>query len=129
MKKRLRILFLFIVVIGISMTMLFCTRKGSVQISNQSSQEVLGGTLEVCRQKFAIEHLKPNEVQVINFKVKTDSCYDIVVHFKSGTIRGSLGYVTNGMDFNDVLVVSSNAISLEAKNSSKTEERQKGSGL
>lgn len=112
MKKRLWIFFILIVVVSVSIATMFGARKGSVQISNQSDQEFLGGKLEVCGQKFAVDPLKPNEVQIIHFKVKSDSHYDIAVQFKSRTLKKSLGYVTNGMDFDDVLIVSDADISL-----------------
>jgi hypothetical protein len=113
MKKFIWIFFIFIVVVSFLITTMFGARKGSVQISNQSDQVFLGGTLEVCGQKFTIDPLKPNGVQIIYFKVKSDSHYDIAVQFKAGTLKKSLGYVTNGMNFDDELIVSDTDISLE----------------
>ena len=119
MKRRIWILLLLAVVIFASIAMMFGSRKGTVTIVNQSDEMVLSGTLEVCKQKFTVQPLKPSDTQVIYYKVKSDSHYGIVVNLKSGTLRKQLGYVTNGRDFDDTLVVNNDGISLASNKSNK----------
>lgn len=47
--------------------------------------------------------------------MKTDSHYKITVKFKSGEkLEKEIGYITNGFDFKDTLIVKNDEISLES---------------
>ncbi len=52
----------------------------------------------------------------INFKITTDSHYSVSIKLASGrSINEDLGYVTHGMDFDDVLRIRENNIALDRK--------------
>jgi hypothetical protein len=112
MKNTIWILSLVTIFISLLIFANFHTSKGVVIISNQSGEEVLGGNLEVCGQFFLIDPIKNGNFQTIKFKVKSDSSYNITIHLKSSTIKESLGYVTNGIDFEDTIIVNESGISL-----------------
>jgi len=91
----------------------FFNKKGEVRIVNQSSQRVVAGEVEVCNQQFKIEDIRPGESQLILYEVKSDSHYKISVEFESGKkLTRELGYVTNGLDFKDTLLITDSDISL-----------------
>ena len=114
MRKTFLFLLAFIALaIGLSAAVLFFrTNHGQVTI-NTTNEPLAGGTLKVCGQQFMIQKLMHNEEQVINFKIKTDSHYEIVLRFASGrTISKNIGYVTNGFDPVDRLLIKENDVEI-----------------
>lgn len=90
--------------------------RSQVVIVNASSQQIVSGEIEICNQHYRILKINPNEKEYITFNSKYDSHYIISIKFKTGKIlMKELGYVTNGMDTNDILVVKDNDITIEVK--------------
>jgi hypothetical protein len=90
------------------------SNDGEVQIINLASETVRNGELEVCNQRFKLGAIERGKSRTINYKIKSDSHYKLVVEFKSGRkFEKELGYVTNGRDFKDVLTLSDDDVSLK----------------
>jgi len=91
----------------------FFSNKGEVHISNEATERVVKGEVEICDQQYKFEGIKPRESKVIHYKVKSDSHYKITVEFESGKkMVKEVGYVTNGMDFKDALIIKDSDITL-----------------
>lgn len=95
---------------------LFVTsHAGEVMVENRTSESIDRATIEVCGQALELSQIAPGEKKTASYKVVTDSHYDVSVTFNSGRkIDASVGYVTNGMDFRDTLIVTDDAIAYEA---------------
>ena len=93
---------------------LFSNNKGEILIENKGTELVVHGEVDICGQKFAFEKIKPGDTRQFSYKVKSDSHYKILVEFESGKkLTKDLGYVTNGLDFKDALIVTEDDILLE----------------
>lgn len=92
-----------------------CTRESNVTLQNNSNSEISKAIIEVCNQKFVVSNLKSGNSQNFVFVAKFDSHYSVKVDFANGRqLNKELGYVTNGMTFNDLLVVDHNDIVLKS---------------
>lgn len=90
------------------------SNDGEVQIINSASEPVRSGELEVCNQRFKLGAIERGKSRTINYKVRSDSHYKLMVEFNSGrTLVKELGYVTNGRDFKDILTISDDNVSLK----------------
>jgi hypothetical protein len=96
---------------------IFSSHKGEVLIVNQATETVLKGEIEVCKQRFDFQNIKPKERKQILYDVRSDSHYKIEIQFESGKkLTKELGYVTSGLDFKDMLIVTEDDILLETVN-------------
>lgn len=87
--------------------------KGEVHVLNKTTELVSKGQLEICGQHFEFGAVKPGESKLILFKVRSDSHYSIRVEFESKRMLSKdVGYVTNGCDFKDTLIVGDHDIIL-----------------
>lgn len=99
----------------------FSYTKGKVVIANQSSEQIEGGEIEVCKQHLVLSHIDPNDKKELPFRISGDSHYTITLKLKSGkTLKKELGYVTGGMESNDTLIVNDNEIVLLPLDSEKS---------
>lgn len=90
------------------------SNDGEVQIINSASESVRNGELEVCEQKFKLGAIERGKSKTINYKVRSDSHYKLMVEFISGRkLAKELGYVTNGRDFKDLLTLTDDDVSLK----------------
>jgi hypothetical protein len=88
--------------------------KGSILILNRASEPISRGIVSVCGQTIEWRDIAPAKSAGGSYKVKSDSYYDISIEFQSGRkLRKELGYVTNGFDFHDTIVVTDTDIILE----------------
>jgi hypothetical protein len=79
---------------------------GKVRIVNGAGERVAYGKLEICAQQIMFENLEPGEDRLFEYKITGDSHYVINVKFQSGAMLDrQLGYVTNGFDSDDVLII------------------------
>jgi hypothetical protein len=94
---------------------LFLTSNaGEVSVENRASEAIDRVTVAVSGQALELPHIATGETKTERYNVVTDSHYDVSVTFRSGrTIDGSVGYVTSGMDFQDKLIVTNDAILYE----------------
>lgn len=109
-------IFFSILLSTLVMTEIFSASEGVVTIVNNSMENISGVTLEICKQKFSLNDLKPgSRSQKMHFKITRDSSYKIHVTFTSGASlsKENIGYVTHGFDENDTLTIKNEDISLE----------------
>ena len=93
---------------------LFSNNTGEIVIINKATEYVLEGEIEVCNQQLKFKDIKQGGSVGLHYKIKSDSHYKIMVKFKSGnTLIKNLGYVTNGDDFKDTLILKDNDIELQ----------------
>ena len=112
--KQFRIIFVTILVLG--GCNFLAPNKGAVQIINKSSEKIISGQISICQQQFFLSEISPNESKIFAYKVRSDSHYAVSVKFKSGrTLNKEIGYVTNGMNVEDDLIVSDSDIVLKNK--------------
>ncbi len=87
---------------------------GEVVIVNAATEPIKNGELEVCGQKFLFGELRQGKSRAIQYKVKSDSHFELRVEFFSGKqFSKGLGYVTSGRDFKHVLTVKDDEASIE----------------
>ena len=90
--------------------------NGEVVIINSASELVRNGALEVCDQRFKFGTIEQGKSKTINYKVRSDSHYKLIVEFNSGRkLTKELGYVTNGRDFKDILTLTNDDVSLSTQ--------------
>jgi hypothetical protein len=78
---------------------------GQFILVNDSSEIITLARIEVCKQFIEVRDLKPHGKFNAEFKVTSDSHYDIAVYFASGkNLTKQIGYVTRGFDFKHTLV-------------------------
>lgn len=79
---------------------------GTLTIRNGSDLLIQTATVKVSGSSLELENIHPSETRIGTFKIRSDSHYDISVKFAAGkSLNGSCGYVTNGVDSSDHLVV------------------------
>jgi hypothetical protein len=104
----------FLLVAAVTFTALFIALTGSngrVRVVNGTIERIISGELEICRQHFVLENLEPGHAAMFQYIVRGDSHYTINITFESGaTLDAELGYVTDGMDFEDELIVKNSSI-------------------
>lgn len=87
---------------------------GEVVIVNLATEPVKSGHVQVCGQKFQLGELEQGKTKAIQYKVRSDSHFELVVEFAPGNILSKeLGYVTSGRDFKHILTVKDDAASIE----------------
>lgn len=67
----------------------------------------------MCGQKFPFGEIEQGRTKAIRYKVRSDSQYKLEVEFQSGKkLEKELGEVRNGLDFEDLLTLSDQDVSL-----------------
>jgi len=86
-------------------------QTGEVWILNKGDKEILRGEIEICGQLIYFDSLKSSTYKSFIFHVNSDSHYKIILDFSSGKrLARELGYVTNGLNFRDTLIVTNGDI-------------------
>ena len=86
---------------------------GQVLILNAATEPIKNGQLEVCGQKFLFGEIGQGKTKAIQYKVRSDSQYKLVVEFNSGRkLEQELGSVISGRDFEDILTLNDREVSL-----------------
>jgi len=86
--------------------------RGEVSIVNEASQAIRGGQLEICNQRFTFGPIEPKQTKTIQYRVKSDSHYNVGIEFASGKkLTREVGYVTSGANFHDTLTVKDDDVS------------------
>jgi hypothetical protein len=87
---------------------------GEVLIINSATEPIKNGQVEVCGQKFQFGELGQGKTKAIQYKVRSDSHFTLMVEFISGKkFSKKLGYVTSGRDFKHVLTLKDDEASIE----------------
>ena len=105
----------------------FSNNKGELLIKNASTQAIVNGNVEICGQHFKLERIDIGKTKLIKFDIKSDSHYALTVELEGGKqLSKNLGYVTNGIDSKDTIIVKSDDIVLEEEKDN-TEKSKKSS--
>jgi len=100
------------VVVALGLKFLYSINYGMFTVFNDSHEE-LSGVVTVCRQDFDIPNLAPGDRYKARYKIAGDSSYVVRIRFKSGKeLWKDVGYVTNGMEFNDELHVTDKDVAI-----------------
>ena len=87
---------------------------GEVLIVNLATEPVKNGTLEVCDQNFKFGEIELGKSKTIQYKVRSDSHFKLVVEFNSGRkLAKEVGYVTSGRDFKHILTLNDHDVSVK----------------
>ena len=87
--------------------------KGSFSIINKTNEAIVGGSVVICQQRIVLPEVPPGSVVTGAYKVTSDSHYNIEVEFASGKkLHKEVGYVTNGMDFQDAIAITESDIEI-----------------
>jgi len=85
--------------------------KGNFFLINKTRNTISRGQIIVCKQTIELKDIKPNHSASGSFKVKADSHYNIRIEFDNGKhLETEAGYVTNGLDFHHVFIVTETGI-------------------
>lgn len=88
---------------------------GTVQIQNGAGDRIEVVTVRVSGNSIEFRNLQPSEKRVEDFRIGSDSHYEISAVFASGkALNGSCGYVTSGIQSNDLITVFDNDIRIGA---------------
>ena len=89
--------------------------KSDVTLINESSSAIQNATIQVNGESFALENIAPLEKKSFSFSVTRDSDYTVKILFSGGReiFKKELGYVTSGVDLQDIIHVKDSDITLE----------------
>ena len=108
MKKRSKFVVVFVAIIFVSCIIFSIAtfHKGQISLINKSKHVIVDGSLEICSQHFKVQKIAPEDNTKFLFRVTSDSHYKNSVRFTSGRIlTGEFGYVTNGLDSKDTILI------------------------
>ncbi len=91
------------------------THHGRVKIVNGSDETIVKGDVVICGQRFDFDNLRSNEFRTFLYQIAgcPGQDYRVAVTFESGdAIIRRVGYVTNGFDFSDEVIVKRDNIAL-----------------
>jgi hypothetical protein len=102
-----------VLVVILALSLSGCGRnEGSFTLVNGSTER-LSARVEVCDQVSEFTDVDPGEKRHGSYRVAGDSSYDVSVTFASGdTLDREVGYVTNGLDFTDVITVTTSSVEI-----------------
>jgi hypothetical protein len=93
------------------------TNKGTFLLVNKADEPIARASVMVCGQTIKLNDIQPTQSAQGFYKVKSDSHFNITVEFQSGKkLQKEIGYVTNGFDFHDELVVTNTDIEITSIN-------------
>jgi hypothetical protein len=91
--------------------------KGSVVLSNATSEPISRAAILVCGQTIERNRLQPHDKMSGSFKVNCEGDYEVSVQFESGRrLRSTVGYVSSGIDIASQIIVQDARIVLDADN-------------
>jgi len=89
--------------------------EGRIVVRNDSNNIISNANILVCGQTLIFNHIAPHSKQSGTFKVTSDSSYDIKVVLSNGQVlQSKLGYVTNGIKYDDVIFIRDDHISIKS---------------
>lgn len=82
------------------------TNNGDFLLINEAKEPIVHAMVTVCGQTIELNDIQPSKSRRGSYLVKADSAYQVKIEFKSGKkLQKEIGYVTNGLDFQDEIVV------------------------
>jgi hypothetical protein len=97
--------------LGMLMSAMVCATgcgrtSGSVIVVNHASRAIVGADIEVCRQHVKVGRIDVGGSSSADFVIRGDSGYKIDVKLEGdGMVHDELGYVTDGIESVDSLIV------------------------
>ena len=77
-----------------------------VTVINKSNEIIDSGSIDLCGEKASIGKLWPKDELQLKLAIHYDCHYEVKIIFSSGKeISEGIGYVTNGMDSDDEILV------------------------
>lgn len=93
-------------ILAISVFIAMQSNRGQVDVRNDSAVDVTRVRIDICGQTLTLGPIAQKSTSTATYRVTKDSHYRVAVQFGSGrSIERSLGYVTNGVDFHDLVTV------------------------
>jgi Zn-finger domain-containing protein len=87
--------------------------KGTVFLENRTDEPIAHATVVICGQTINFNDILAKKSVSGSYSVKSDSDYDVRIEFQSGKqLHKQVGYVTNGIDFQDEIVVTDTDIAI-----------------
>ena|ERR1700704_167862 len=103
--------------VGVALILVVASTQnaGEVGLESRASEPIDQAIVVVCGQRLDFSDVALGETKSAKFKVRGDSSYEVSIAFHSGRkINATVGYVTNGINYKDKLVVTDNEVVLEA---------------
>lgn len=86
---------------------------GEITLRNDSRETIRHAHIEIGSEALDMEAIKPGETRSGSFKIDGDAHFTITVEFlNGGRLVREIGYVTSGFDFQHIITVSENDISI-----------------
>ena len=77
-----------------------------VTLLNKSNEVIKSGSIDLCGERAIISEMKPKDEFKFELAVHHDCHYEVKISFISGKeISNGIGYVTNGLDSDDTILV------------------------
>jgi hypothetical protein len=88
--------------------------KARMTLKNSTEQVILSATVIADDKTAAFSNIRPGETREATFRIWADSSYDIDVKLASGQeLKTSDGYLTNGIESDDIVNVTRDAITVD----------------
>ncbi len=104
------------IILAVTLVLVGCQpTMNSVSLVNDSSSVIQKATIQVSGQSFFFENIPPSEKRDFSFRVRSDSDYSVKIIFANGKelSRNQLGYVTSGVNSQEIIHVKDADIILE----------------
>lgn len=113
-KVKYALIALFLLIgIGIVEFFILPNHKAMVTLVNRAGKVIKNAKVELCGQTGEANNILSEGSRNLTLKVTRDCAYQVNVTFESGeAIRNQVGYVTNGLDFDDQIIVSESEIKM-----------------
>lgn len=113
MKMKVKVLVFIIFLTAVAIFYIRNPQKASVTIINQASKTLKIVTIELCGEFATVEHLPVQTSKNLELKVHSDCHYQVDAVFESGEkLSNGVGYVTNGLDVEDQIIVTDSEIKM-----------------
>jgi len=106
--------FAIVVATAASLLSSYTVNTGRFLLVNNAAEPIGHASVSICGQTIQFRDIEPNKSAHGSYRVTSDSHYTIRLKFKSGrTLQKEAGYVTNGMNFNDQIIITDTDIELK----------------
>jgi hypothetical protein len=110
-------LFLFFVIGCLAGAIVSCSKinNSEVTLVNKTSEKIKRCSVSLAGENFTVDNFKAGDKVSTVFVVRSDAHYRVTVTFYGGRkLEEDVGYVTNGFDYRDTILVYSDKIALSS---------------
>jgi hypothetical protein len=87
--------------------------KGEVAFVNGAHEAIRDGSFVVCKQRFELGEIEPNQRKRFHYKVNCEGDYDLTVQFASGKkLTRRIGYVNSSFASHDTVSIKDDDVDL-----------------